>query len=495
MGSQHFPVYILLSLLATAVIIPIINSESFGKVKALIIATLSIALGLSVRTLQEVYKNGGYTYNFGNWNEKIGVQLVVDEFSAFMGLFIVALSFLIVIYSLKDIEHEIKPQQFTGFYTLVFILLFSMLGMTYTNDLFNMYVFMEILSITSCSIISIKRKKENYMASLRYLILNTMGSLSVLLGIALLYMVSGQLNMTQIYLTISKIWNLYPTNILVAVGFILTGLGIKAAVFPLHVWLPDAHSTAPTPSSALLSSIVVKVYIFSAYKILFKVLGQTIVVGLGIPTYITYFAAIGMIMGSIFAIGQKDIKRMLAYSSVAQIGYIFLGLGLATVEGLSASLFHIISHGLMKSALFLSAGSIIYYKEKRDLRDLDGIGYEMPITMTVFTIAAFGMIGIPGISGFMSKLYLSFAVLGANKPIYLAIILISSFLNAVYYLPIVISAFLKESKNRRNIMAIERLPKLMLVPMVIIAVAVVAIGFYPQIIMTLVEKAVPTFLL
>jgi len=368
-----------------------------------------------------------------------------------------------------------------------------MMGITYTNDLFNMYVFMEILSITSCSIISIKRKKENYMASFRYLILNTMGSLSVLLGIALLYMVSGHLNMTQIYLAISEIWSIYPTNITVAIGFILTGLGIKAAVFPLHVWLPDAHSTAPTPSSALLSSIVVKVYIFSVYKILFKVLGQTIVVGLGIPTVITYFAAIGMIMGSVFAIGQKDIKRMLAYSSVAQIGYIFLGLGLVTVEGLSASLFHIISHGLMKSALFLSAGSIIYYKEKRDLRDLDGIGYEMPVTMTVFTIAALGMIGIPGISGFMSKLYLSFAVLGVNKPVYLAIILASSFLNAVYYLPIVISAFLKEGKDRKNVMTMERLPKQMLIPMVILAILVVTIGFYPHLIMNLVDKAVPTF--
>lgn len=493
MNSQHFPVYILLLLLASAVIIPLIK-ESFFKIKVLIISALTLVLGLSIRTIQFVYQNGAYNYNFGNWNEKIGVQFTVDEFSSLMGLFIIALAFLIVIYSLKDIEHEIKPQQFSGYYTLVFILLFSMLGITFTNDLFNMYVFMEILSITSCSIISIKRKKENYMASFRYLILNTMGSLSVLLGIALLYMVSGHLNMTQVYLTISEIWSIYPTNILVAVGFILTGLGIKAAVFPLHVWLPDAHSTAPTPSSALLSSIVVKVYIFSVYKILFKVLGQTIVVGLGIPTVLTYFAAIGMIMGSVFAIGQKDIKRMLAYSSVAQIGYIFLGLGIATAEGLSASLFHIISHGLMKSALFLSAGSIIYYKGKRDLRDLDGIGYEMPITMMVFTVAAFGMIGIPGISGFMSKIYLSFAVLGVNKPVYLAIILISSFLNAVYYLPIIISAFLKESKDRKNIMIVEKLPKPMIIPMVIIAILIVVIGFYPQLVMDLVDKAIPTFL-
>jgi len=167
MSSEHFPVFILLLLLGTAVIIPLIKKNSFTRIKILIVSALAVVMGLSIRTLQFVYQRGAYNYNFGNWSEKIGVQFTVDEFSAFMGLFIVSLSFLIIIYSLKDIEHEIEPQQFSGYYTLVFILLFSMMGITYTNDLFNMYVFMEILSITSCSIISIKRKKENYMASFR----------------------------------------------------------------------------------------------------------------------------------------------------------------------------------------------------------------------------------------------------------------------------------------------------------------------------------------
>ncbi|SCY49614.1 proton-conducting transporter transmembrane domain-containing protein [Alkaliphilus peptidifermentans] len=494
MSSQHFPVYSLLLLLAAAVIIPLLNKKSFSKVKLFLITVLVAVWGFTLKTLLFVYQSGAYSYNFGNWNEIIGVQFIVDEFSALMTLFVMSLAILILIYSFKDMEHEINKDQFTGYYTLVFILLFSMIGITYTNDLFNMYVFMEILSITSCSIISIKKKKENYMAAFRYLILNTIGSLSILMGIAMIYMVTGHLNMTQVYQTIAEVWQLYPTNILTAVGFILTGLGIKAAMFPLHIWLPDAHSTAPSPSSALLSSLVVKVYIFSVYKILFKVLGQSIVVALGVPTFITYFAAVGMIMGSVFAIGQKDIKRMLAYSSVAQIGYIFLGLGLVTIDGLSASMFHIISHGLMKSALFLSAGAIIYYKDKRNINDLDGIGYEMPITMFVFTVAAFGMIGIPGINGFMSKIYLSFAVLDANKPIYLILILASSFLNAVYYLPIIISAFLKESKDRKNIMEIDKLPKSMLIPMVILALGSIIMGFYPQLIMNVVEKAVPTFL-
>ncbi|KAB3534156.1 monovalent cation/H+ antiporter subunit D family protein [Alkaliphilus pronyensis] len=493
MDNIHFPIYSIVLLLTASVLIPLLNIE-FKKIKLFLVSVLAIAWLLTLKALLYVYKVGSFTYNFGNWNEAIGVQLLVNEFSAFMSLFILTLSLLILIYSFKDMEHVINNHKLNDYYTLVFILIFSMIGITYTNDLFNMYVFMEILSLTSCSIVSIKNKKETYMSSFRYLVISTIGSLSILFGIAMLYMVTGHLNIGKSYEIISVAWQLFPTNILTAVGFILTGLAIKAAMFPLHVWLPDAHSSAPSASSALLSSLVVKVYIFSAYKILFNVLGETIVNALGIPAFITFFAAMGMIMGSVFAIGQKDIKRVLAYSSVAQLGYIFLGLGLVSTDGLAASMFHIISHGLMKSALFLSAGAIIYYKDKRNINDLDGIGYEMPITMLVFTVAALGMIGIPGINGFMSKIYLSFAVLGADKPIYLILILVSSFLNAIYYLPIIISAFLKESKERKNIMVLDKLPKTMIVPMVILALGSLILGFYPHLIMEAIEKAVPTFL-
>lgn len=494
MSSVHFPVYIVLLLLGTAVSIPIMRKNFDHVMKSFIISTLVIAWVLSLGTLINTLNNGAYLYNFGNWTERIGVQFLIDEFSAIMTFIILTIATLIIVYSIKDMEHEIPKQQFSSYYILVYILLFSMVGITYTNDLFNMYVFMEILSLTSCGIISIKRKKENYLASFRYLMLNTIGSLSVLLGIALLYMVTGHLNMGEVSKTIATVWQAYPINILVSLGFMITGLSIKAALFPLHIWLPDAHSTAPTPSSALLSGLVVKVYIFCVAKILFRVIGQSIVIALDVPTYITYFAALSMIMGSIFAIGQKDIKRLLAYSSVAQIGYIFLGLGLATVQGFSAALFHIISHALMKTGLFLSAGAIIYSKGKRDVRELDGIGYEMPITMGVFTISVLGMIGIPGINGFMSKMYLSFAVLGAEKPFFLFVILASSFLNAIYYLPIVIAAFLKEGKERKNIMIMDKLPKSMIIPMVIIAASCVIMGIFPQLVMNIIEKVAPTFL-
>lgn len=494
MSSVHIPVFIQLLLLATGVSIPIIRKKFDNVVKGTIVTSSIIAWILSVFTMINVFKNGAYLYNFGNWTQKIGVQHLIDEFSSTMVCVIMTIATLIIIYSIKDVEHEIKEKQRGNYYTLVFLLLYSMVGMTYTNDIFNMYVFMEILSLTSCAIISVKREKETFLAAFRYLMLNTIGSVSVLIGIGMLYMVTGYLNMMEMSQVIAQVWQSYPINILVSLGFMITGLGLKAALFPLHIWLPDAHSSAPTPSSALLSGLVVKVYIFCAAKILFRIIGKSIIVALGVPTYITVLAALGMIMGSVFAIGQKDIKRLLAYSSVAQLGYIFLGFGLATTEGFAASLFHIVSHALMKTGLFLSAGAIIYHKGKRDIREFDGIGYEMPITMGVFTISVLGMIGIPGINGFMSKMYLSFAVLEAQKPIYILVILASSFLNAIYYLPIIISAFLKESKDRKNVMMVDKLPKSMLVPMVIIATCCVIMGVFPQLVMNTMQRVAPTFL-
>lgn len=495
MTYLQFPLYIIFILLSGAVFTPLLMKRFDRKGKYFILGVLMISLSISGYLLFQVMTQGSYMYNVGNWSPTIGIQFSIDEFSTMMVFFILMMSTLVVIYSLRDIEHEILPKQIPVYYSLIFLLLMGMVGITFTNDLFNTYVFMEILAMTSCAIISIKRKKENFMAAFKYLMLNTLASISFLFGVALLYMATGYLNITEMSNQIEVAWEMYPTNILLALGFMAAGLGIKAAVFPLHTWLPDAHSSAPTPSSALLSGLVVKVYIFVTMKILFRLIGTDIIItNLGLNNFIAYFAAMGMIMGSIFAIGQKDIKRMLAYSSVAQLGYIFLGIGLATTQGLSVSLFHVVSHGLMKSALFLSAGAIIYKTEKRKINELSGIGYEMPLTMIVFSIAALGMIGIPGMSGFMSKWYLALAVLESGQPLYLIIILLSSFLNAVYYLPIIVAAFLKPREDGSEEMTRDGIPRTMTMPMVIIAGLIILVGIFPQIIMNIIERAVPTFL-
>lgn len=492
MDKAQLPILILIIFLSAAVIIALIKKKK--HVQTLILSATGLALVFSLVLLIFVLEDGPFYYNFGDWDSTIGIEFFIGEYTAMFTFALVFIAGLILIYSLKDLEHEVPDKKIGFYYTLVMLLIFSMIGMIFTNDLFNMYVFMEILSLTSCGIISIKGTKETTMATFKYLMLGAIGSISILLGIAMLYMVTGHLNMTATSQTISTIWQEYPRNILISLSFILTGLGLKAAIFPLHVWLPDAHSSAPSPSSALLSGLVLKIYAFAMVKILFRVIGIDIIKAITINNYLAYFAVLSIIMGSVFAIGQKDIKRLLAYSSVSQIGYVFLGIGLATETGVAASLYHIIAHAMMKTSLFLSAGAVIYQTGIRNVNEMDGIGYRMPLTMGTFTIAALGMIGIPGINGFMSKWYLSLAAYNAGKPIYILFILASSFLNAIYFLPIIISAFLKEGKRGTNIMIPDLIPFSMKLPLFTLGALCIITGMFPNIIMDVVKKAIPALL-
>lgn len=498
MINIHFPIFILTLLLAFATIIPLQKRPFDRRFQVIMMSVLVISLVMAIGELIYVIDHGAYSYTFGSYERGIGIEFLVDEFSVLMTAVVIVIAFFIMLYSIRDLEHEIDSSRIYSYYTLIFLMLFAMIGMIFTNDIFNMYVFVEILSITSVAIIAIKNKKDALMASMKYLIMGTIGSITVLMGFALIYMVTGHLNMTLIAEEMVLVWEQYPLNILLAMGFILTGFGIKAAIFPLHNWLPDAHSSAPTPSSAFLSGLVVKAYVFAIAKMIYRVIGPDISTNIGLTDYILIFAVLSIIMGSVYALSQTDIKRRLAYSSVAQIGYIFLGLGLATDLGISAALFHVISHAFMKSALFLSAGSIIYLTGKRHVKDLSGIAYTMPVTMTVFCIGTLGMIGIPATSGFMSKWYLGLASLDAGQPELLIVILISSFLNALYYLPIVISAFLQEKPSRETIVVVSTqgttVPRSMKISMALVGAGVIIIGLFPNIVMDIINMAVPTFI-
>ncbi|MDI6453277.1 proton-conducting transporter membrane subunit [Peloplasma aerotolerans] len=490
---EQLPIINLLLLLSAALAIPLFKKRAFTLTLVLGLIVLLLVFASSVVLLVHVNSNGAFYYRFGNYTGFIGIELLIDSFSVFFTTFILFLTILIYIYSCGDATDGIHEKEYGRYYILLFILLFSMFGIIYTNDLFNTYVFMEILAITTCSIISIKRKKENYTASFRYVMLNEIGSLSYLFGVALLYMITGYTNVELVSTTLKDIWHIYPSNIIIAIGFMVVGIGIKAAIFPFHIWLPDAHSHAPSSSSAILSAIVVKVYLLIMVKVLFRVFGVDILQALNLPLILMIIAGFGMIMGSFFALAQKDVKRMLGYSSVAQIGYIVLGIGLMTYLGLTAAFFHIISHGLMKAALFLCVGAIIYYKKIRNVDQFDGIAYKMPLTLVVFSIAALGMIGIPLTSGFISKLNLGVAALASGQIVFIVIIVISGLLNAMYYLPIMISAFLKGKKGEGS-SGIEKIPKTMLFPILILGALILFLGIYPSIIAGLLEAAANTLM-
>ena len=492
---EQLPMINLLLLLGTALIIPLFKKRKFSVTLITGFLVMLVVWISSVILLVHVHSEGTFYYALGMHDARVGLEFRIDVFAVLFTLFVLTLAMLIYVYSCGDATEGIHEKEYGRYYILLFILLFSMFGIIYTNDLFNTYVFMEILSITTCSIISIKRKKDNYSAAFRYVMLNEIGSLSYLFGVALLYMITGYTNIELVSEGLQASWTAYPANIVTAIGFMVVGIGLKAAIFPFHIWLPDAHSTAPTSSSAILSAIVVKVYILILVKVLFRVFGVDIITTLNIPLVLSGLAALGMVMGSVFALAQNDIKRMLGYSSVAQIGYIIMAIGLMSAAGLTAAFFHIVSHGIMKTVLFLSVGAIIYLKRIRKVHGYGGMGYVAPLTMFIFGVAALGMIGIPATSGFIAKLNLGVASLEGGRGVFIGIIIVSSILNALYYLPILISAFFKMEPSTPPMMRIEKLPLTMLVPMVILGLAIVMIGFFPNTLLTLIESAVANFAL
>ena len=494
MHTQHYVIIKLALLLFFAVIIPVLPKTAYKSIKLIVVVVLGIVTVLSIVNYINVLETGTFFYNFGNWDSFIGVQFRVDEFSSIFAIYISLMATLVLIYSFRDIENLVSKKQCTNYYAIVLVMIFSVLGLVFTNDLFNMFVFMEILSITSCAIVSIVHAKKNLLSSFKYLMINTIGSLSVLKGIAYIYMVSGHLNISRINESIEMMWEVNQTNIMIALGFIMLGVAIKVAAFPMHVWLPDAYESAPASSAAFLSALANKVYIVVIFKIIYNMIGREILCELGLMDITMYFAAAGVVMGSLFAIAQKNIKRMLAYSSVAQVGYILLGLALNTPLGNKAALFHLISHGLLKTALFMSVGAIFYQCNREKTRQLDGLVSRSPIALAVFAIGAFGMIGIPGTSGFMGKLYLSIAVLQTGRPIILLVIIISSFLSAMYFFPIIISAFVKDDSDKFRGKD-KKLPRTLVYPMLIIIGLSIIIGFYPQLITVLAENAMNSLMI
>jgi multicomponent Na+:H+ antiporter subunit D len=477
--------------LITAAIFPLIHERP--RVVAWLATLITAATaGLAAVLLIHVSANGSFRVVFSSTTAAIGIELVISSFSALFALIITSITTLILLFSIENIQRDVEEDRIARYYTIMMVLIFAMLVLIYTNDLFNAYVFMAIVAITATALVSIKQKKENFMASFRYLILSEIGSLVYLLGVAILYLLTGALNMDLVHQLLLPLAQTQEIAILAATAFVMIGLSIKAAIFPLHIWLPDAHSSAPSSSSAMLSAIVIKAYLIVMIKFLYVVLGPELVTQLSLDRYLLFVGVIAMIMGSFFALGQRDVKRILAYSTVAQVGYIVIGLGLMTPLGLFAAMFHMTSHAIMKSALFLSSGVFIHYKKHRRVRQFQGLGYLAPLSMVVFGIASLGMIGIPLTSGFVGKFQLSLATVAVGESWIVVFVLLSSFLNAMYYLPLLLRAYIGESSHHEHLgsIQIEAVPKTMLVPVSLLGLSIVLLGVFPATFFDLLDLAV-----
>ena len=473
------PVLIVLVPLLTAFVLPVLGWWKRGAVFPVTLTALVFAFGTSLVTAREVLTHGPVQYFMGGWAPPWGIEYRIDHLGALMLMLVSVVTLLVGIYSKRSVLQEL-PDKEVPFYSVYLLLVSGLMGIVVTADMFNLYVFLEISSLTSYALISIGGGAA-VVSAFRYVILGTVGAAFYLLSVGYLYSVTGTLNMADLATVLPDV---YQSNaVLVGYAFFVIGISIKMALFPMHAWLPGAYSDAPSAVSALIAATTTKVAAYVLVRVMFFVFEPRFSVEMiPVTTLLSWMGAIAMILGSVIAVAQSDLKRMLAYSSVAQIGYIVLGIGLANTMGLTGGLLHLVGHAFMKGCLFLVAGAIVYRTGIRQIRELRYLSVKMPWTTAIFTVAAFSMIGIPPTTGFFSKLYLILGAIDAEQWLFVAVILVSSVLALMYFVNVMRYMYFPEagaggSATGDRPVANEA-PLTMLVPMGILAVVIVMLGLF-----------------
>lgn len=388
--------------------------------------SLTAAFSLALVLAPQILCGESVVYTLGSWNQRIGISLLVDRLTIFMLLLGNLLGALVLLYALADGKYEPK------FYALLLIMMSAISGAFLSRDIFNLFVFMEVLSIASYILVAHYGSQGSFLAGINYLLISSIGLILFLFGIGVLYRYSGTLNMLDISEKIPEFFSESPRAFILTLALFVVGFGIKCAMVPLHTWLPDAHSIAPSPISALLSGIVIKVGIYAFFRTvqMFRLCPFKE----SLYMFLVYNGAITAIFGALMALTQQDLKRLLAYSSINQIGYILIGIGLGTADGASGALFHTINHAFAKSCLFLCAGLMIEKTGRRKISELVIVAKEMPAVTIIFILASLSLIGIPPAGGFFSKLMIGLASVENGHPFVALIIFFSSLITGAYFL-------------------------------------------------------------
>lgn len=444
-------------------------------------------------------RGGSYTYMMGHFPAPWGNELRAGQLEAVTGFFFALIMLLSLMGGLKKVEEHILHDKQNLYYVMLLLLTAALMAQVYTNDIFTAYVFLEIMTISACSLITARTKGRTLVAATRYMIMNLVGSGLFLLGIILLYDLTGHLLMSNIKEAVAALHESgdYHLPLTVVVAVMTIGLCVKSALFPFHTWVPDAYSYTTPTSSAVLSSLVSKGYIFLLIKIYYRVIGLDVIAATGIDDVLFVFALVGMIMGSVSAIRQSDIRRMIAFSSVAQIGYIYMGIGLGTDAGMMAAIFHIFSHSVCKSMLFLAAGGLADASgNSKQFRDLRGAGFRSPIAGVAFTIGALSMVGFPFLGGFVSKVNFAMASMDAGNTrmiLTLVVLAISTALNTVYFLKTVITLYRKPLEGASYPVERGRRGFCFNCSLICFAAVNVALGLFSQPLVRLITAGLNTF--
>jgi multicomponent Na+:H+ antiporter subunit D len=470
---EQLPVIIPISLLFFSFIVFIAGTIRKYLAYPVTMVAISISFIASCLGLTHVLSTGPLHYHLGGWPPPIGIEYVLDNLSAFMAVLITFIALITIVYSRRSFLHEV-PEKTPQAYALVLLLIAGLTGIVVTGDLFNLYVFLEITSLSAYALVAIGNDSAP-MAAFRYLIMGTIGACFYLMGVGFIYFATGSLNMADVASIMPNL--LGSPMILAAIVFIIIGMALKMALFPLHMWLPDAYTYAPSAVTALIAPIMTKVGAYVIIRVLLSVfVPPTFSEIIPVLTIVGWLAAIGIIATSIMAIAQKDLKRMLAYSSASQICYVALGISLANPIGLIGALLHILNHAFMKGCLFQVAGEINYSTGEQQISKLTGMGRLMPMPMGAFTVAALSMVGIPPTAGFFSKWYLVLGCVDNGNWVFAAVILISSLLNAVYFFRVLENIYFKTPTEDKKVEIKQKISFEMLVPTLILAAGVIVLG-------------------
>jgi multicomponent Na+:H+ antiporter subunit D len=471
--SIPLPVFIAIPL-AMAFLLPMFGKR--GKSVATVLANL-VTVSLLVLAIASVGKSA--VYEIGKWPIPFGINLVLDGLSSLMLLAIGVVAAAAMLFSARYMEQYTAKAKYLSLFLLMVA---GMNGVVLSGDIFNLFVFLEIASIASYALVGFGCEHEELEASFKYTVLGSIGSIFVLFAIALVYGNTGTLNMVYISKAIQTAGGL-NAGLGFALALFIVGFGLKAALVPFHAWLPDAHPSAPAPISAMLSGILIKTLgVYALARVVFNVLGVSLPIG----WLLIVLGIVSMVAGAFLAIGQWDLKRLMAYSSISQIGYVVLGIGLGAMLiakqanpawaslAILGGLFHLVNHAVYKSLLFLTSGSVEMSTGTRQLKNMGGLAEKLPFTRTTCTIASASIVGIPPFSGFWSKLILIAAAVQAHFYWLAAIIVFVSLCTLIMYLKVQRYVFLGELPE--NLKLIEENKGSMLVAMVFLACLCVLMG-------------------
>ncbi len=491
--SQQYPALIVIVPLLAAFIISAAGWVNKRLCFPVAVAALSVATYSSIGLLLRVLDQGVVLYKLGGWDPPWGIAYYVDHLNGLVLVVVSIVALINLIASKKSIEQEF-PEKTGPFYTLYVLMVTGLLGIVVTGDAFNLYVLLEIASLTGYGLLAMGGGRGP-LATINYLYMGTIGACFYLLGVGYLYIVTGSLNMVDIAQILPSLYQ--SKAVLAAFIICMVGVWLKMAFFPLHAWLPNAYTYAPSASSSLIAPLMTKVMIYVMIRLILTVFTpQFSFTVLAVNESIVWLAVIAIVMGAVLALAERNLKKMLTYIIIAEVGYMVGGAWLGNRAGMTGAILHIVNDALMTLCVFLVVGNIVYKIKGHTFDDLKGLFRKMPFTMGAFVVGALSIIGVPPTCGFFSKWYLISGGIAAGHYGFVVALLFSSLVNVVLFFRIIelgyFEPFSDHHGHNHQSEPIDEAPLSMLVPLIIVAAGLVVVGMYTGDIVTrIIDFSIP----